>query len=164
MRNEPEIIQAAIAGDAERVRAALASGADVNTTCPYTTSIDRDLYEGTHTPLLLALSNEHEEIAILLLDHGADPDRADAFDGRRPIHEAAARGLARAIDRLIDGHADLRTCEGYSGKSALRLAIDGKHTAVAFRLLAAGAPADPSTREPRRRTPSTARRGVGMPT
>jgi uncharacterized protein len=152
VRNEPEIIQAAAAGDVKRVRAALAAGADVDATSPYTTNIDRDLYEGTNTPLLLALRNDHEEMALLLLEHGANPDVADAFDGTGPIHEAAKRGFARVVDRLIDLRADLRTCEGYSGKSAVRVAIDGKHTAVALRLLAAGA------RALRRGQPRSARR------
>ena len=173
---QPELFQAATAGDATRVQVALASGADpntrstfrwtalhtaaakgnaaivdllmaagadVNATCPYTMNVDRELYDGTHTALLLALRNDHEDVAVQLLDRGADPDAEDALDRARPIHEAAKRGFARAVDRLIGRGADLGAREGYQAKSALVEAVQAGHAAVALRLLGAGAPAEP---------------------
>ncbi len=135
VQTEPELIQAARAGDLSRIRMALAAAADVNEACTYTTSIDRDLYEGTHTALLVALENGHEDVAILLLDHGANPDAADAFDGTRPLHEAVKRGLARAVDRLLAA----------GGQAAPRMLFDAAYRNlpdIAARLLDAGVDLD----------------------
>ena len=72
---------AAQAGDLDSVGILVAAGAQVN--------------EGTPddgTPLVLASSNGHEKVALLLLEKGADPNAADAY-GITPLHWALQEGI-----------------------------------------------------------------------
>jgi ankyrin repeat protein len=73
------------------------------------------------TPLILACLTEQPEIAILLLEKGADPTAVDS-DRTTPLHAACARGLTEVVQMLLDRGADpsaLRT----DGVSPLHLAI-----------------------------------------
>jgi len=71
----------------------------------------------------------------LLLRAGADVDRrvAAAYDGRTPLHRAAAEGHARLCEFLVedaDANTRLRNAQGYS---ALGLAkYRGRREAAAY--------------------------------
>ena len=47
----------------------------------------------------------HEEIAIMLLDAGADPNGVDATYSTTPLHEACKQGHEKFIKLLIDAGA-----------------------------------------------------------
>lgn len=116
------LLYAVLAGDGETVRVLLDAGADVNDASP----------DGV-SALMLALTKRHEELALLLLDRGADPnyDRRDAartnhagaggtrgpatvaaaaetvdFAGYTALHVAAATGQRRALRALLAAGAD----------------------------------------------------------
>ncbi len=57
------------------------------------------------TPLLYAIGNEHEEIALVLLQHGAEPNTA-APDGRTPLFFAVANKQVKVVQALLDRNAN----------------------------------------------------------
>src|SRR5205085_1950997 len=152
-----DLLLAAEKGDAARVRALLASGADVNA------RDDRSRSKHS-TPLLLAVRGGHADAARALLDGGADPALDDAGSekdrklarmmfsqtdpesirelgltlGRAPLAEAAARGDLDLVGELLARGASVDQVD-YFGVTPLMLAARRGHTAVLRRLLAAGA-------------------------
>jgi ankyrin repeat protein len=76
------LMLAAQSGDLGSVQALLAAGADVNESTPEYGSA-----------LILATVNGHEEVALYLLEKGADPDFTDGY-GIAPIHWAIAEGIS----------------------------------------------------------------------
>jgi len=76
------LLYAARGGCYECVESILAAGADINTPTP----------EGV-TALMLALDNEHNDVAKLLLDHGANPNLWDWW-GRTALYIAIDRKAA----------------------------------------------------------------------
>ena len=72
---------AAQAGDLDSVRILLAAGAGVDSGTP-----------DDGTPLVLAGSNGHEEVALFLLEKGADPNATDGY-GMTPLHWALQEGI-----------------------------------------------------------------------
>jgi len=75
----------------ECTEALIAARADVNQPTP----------EGV-TPLMIALDNDHNDVAKLLLDHGANPDRTDSVAGYSARDYAHRNARARDIQKLID--------------------------------------------------------------
>jgi ankyrin repeat protein len=69
------------AGDVESARALLAAGADVN-----------EGTEETGPPLLLAASYGNQQVALLLLEKGADPKATDGY-GMTALHWALEEGV-----------------------------------------------------------------------
>ncbi len=82
--------------DAAAVAEALADGADLTV---------REAGKGW-TPLSKAVFLGHEDLARLLLDHGASV-QAPNRDGGSPLHSAAARGDAPLLELLIARGADV---------------------------------------------------------
>jgi len=68
-------------GDVDSARALLAAGADVNSPHPEYGS-----------PLIIAIASGYEDLAVLLLNHGADPNIRDAW-GIAPLHYAVHKGV-----------------------------------------------------------------------
>ena len=89
--------EAVVAGDLDRVRVLIASGADVNT-------VDGD---GT-TALHWAAHHDDVESGQELLAAGADPTRANQF-GAQPIALASENGSAKFIQLLLDAGANPNT-------------------------------------------------------
>lgn len=90
------------------------------------------------TALLRALENNNEEIALLLLHHGADRDRA-AANGVTPLMIACEKRMSGAVERLVTQGARLDAQEKASGDTALMKAVRGAHPWAACRLIDAGA-------------------------
>jgi ankyrin repeat protein len=98
-------------GDLESVRQLLAAGADIDEAPLADIDARHDLTGGlcvttsryqcwiprkNATSLIVATASGHEELALFLLENGADPDGVDAY-GRTALHHAIPEGWA-AID------------------------------------------------------------------
>lgn len=88
--NWKELYDAAFAGDLELVRYHLQTGADVNHIHP----------EYACTVLVASVLAGHEDVAHLLLDHGALPDQFSALDGLTPLQAARQKQMDTLVQRL----------------------------------------------------------------
>lgn len=76
------LLFAARVGDLESARILLAAGADANEATP-----------DTGNTLVVASASHHEELAIFLLEKGANPNAADEY-GMTALHHAVQKGIA----------------------------------------------------------------------
>jgi len=91
-----ELIEAAKAGNLERVKVLLSKGVDPNT---------RGKEDAT--PLIIASARGHIEVVKLLLDKGAQVNAQDASTMKlTSLMVAAFRGHARLVELLLDKGAD----------------------------------------------------------
>ncbi len=128
------LLYAVLAGDGETVRVLLDNGAAANDASP----------DGV-SALMLALTKRHEELALLLIDRGADP-HYDRRDAARAAHRRAAGARGPAP---VEAGAESVDFAGYT---ALHLAAaTGQHRALRA-LLAAGADPDARMDRPKRFT------------
>ncbi|MEM9253440.1 MAG: ankyrin repeat domain-containing protein [Planctomycetota bacterium] len=144
-------------GDLQEARRLLADGADPNARDP------RERSRGA-TPLLLAIEHDRTDLLDALLDAGADPSLSDIGDdeqraglersvsmfdmegldamgsptGRFPLGEAAARGDADLVDKLLAAGASVEAAD-VAGQTALILAAQSGQTETLRRLIDAGA-------------------------
>jgi ankyrin repeat protein len=138
-------IDAAYAGDATKIEAALAQGVDVNA---------RDLTD--RTALFSACARGHREVAALLLECGAEVDPANRH-GLTPLMMATCVRDEALVTKLLEHGADA-TLTDREGETALHRAHDA---AVTDRLLAAGA--DPDAATSHGKTPLHAAAKYGRP-
>ncbi len=85
------LLRAAEQGDAAAARALIASGAPVDAENRYGA-----------TPLFFAAERGHLEIARMLLDAGADPDRSDRFYGMTALSRALGAGRREVALLLLE--------------------------------------------------------------
>jgi ankyrin repeat protein len=124
--------------DLSAVEAALAEGADINASESYRFAIDREVYEGSHTPLALAAALGETAIALRLLDvPGIKVDIGDKFAGQTALMHAAKQGIEPLVDRLLAMAADANAEDRYDRATPARYAIRNGHEAVALKLIAA---------------------------
>ena len=89
------------------------------------------------TPLMLAAKSENAEIAIALIDAGAELDpRSDWDEG--PLHRAARHGRPEIVNALISAGADPHTVTSEVG-TPLHAAASQGNVAIVLALLEAGA-------------------------
>jgi len=91
-------------------------------------------------PLHVATDGNHTEIAILLLDKGADVNAQDN-DGETPLHIASFKGYIEIAELLLDRGADVNARDGWSqsGRTPLHFAAWGGNSEIAKLLLDKGA-------------------------
>ncbi len=91
------LLFAAKQGDLESVRILLAAGATIDDGTPSRDETGSRRGVGPvpdgMNPLLMATASGHEELALFLLDQGADPDAADGT-GATALHHALLKGMA----------------------------------------------------------------------
>jgi uncharacterized protein len=156
-----EVPDAAMRGDREAVRAALARKADVNATQVDGTTalhwaVERDdvelaellLTAGAHvsartregvTPLQLAAINGSGRMLGRLIKSGADPNAPLTPAGDTALMLAARTGKTDAIRLLLEAGADFNAKETWGGTTALMWAVAEGHADTARLLIAAGA-------------------------
>ncbi len=128
------LLYAVLAGDGETVRVLLDAGARVDDASP----------DGV-SALMLALTKRHEELALLLLGRGADPN----YDRRDAARTAPARAAGTWGPATAGAAAETVDFAGYT---ALHVAAaTGQHRALRA-LLAAGAAPDAPMDRPKRFT------------
>ncbi|GAA0315839.1 ankyrin repeat domain-containing protein [Streptomyces polychromogenes] len=117
------LLDAAGAGDADGVRAALAAGAAPGTR-------DEDL----RTPLLLAALGDHVDVAEVLVAAGADPDAADSREDTAWL-VTGVTGSVRMMRALLPAGPDLTRRNRFGGISVIPAAERG-HVAYVRAVLA----------------------------
>lgn len=123
-------LQAALAGQIETVRNALAQGTDPNATGP----------DGK-TALMLASFNGHAKIAATLIEHGADVAARDS-GGRSALMYAATAPNPDTVRLLLEAGADINAFDGNEHWTALMFAAAEGCGGVADILLEHGAATD----------------------
>lgn len=88
--NWKEMFQAACDGDRELVEFHIRTGVDVNYAHP----------EFMSTPSVACILTEQADMAIFLLDNGADPTLHSLFDDMTPMQAAQSVGLTTVVERL----------------------------------------------------------------
>ncbi|NXH39252.1 ANR26 protein, partial [Dicaeum eximium] len=85
------------------------------------------------TPLMKAVQCQQEKCVAILLEHGADPNLADA-DGNTALHLAVLSGNTTVAGLLLEHNAssDAQNQEGYT---PLNLAVSTQHEEMLERLL-----------------------------
>ena len=90
--NWKEMFNAACSGDLALVEYHVKAGVDINYAHP----------EFLATPLVASILAGQEQVALFLLEQGANPHLLSEFDGATPIQAARQTGLARVEARLIE--------------------------------------------------------------
>ena len=98
---------------------------------------DPDQTDGHRIPLVNASYHGHVEVVRLLLEAGADTNKA-RHDGSTPLIVACSNGFSDVVCLLLEGGAD-KDKPGPSGGTPLLLACQNGHLQVARLLLKAGA-------------------------
>ncbi|PCG98613.1 Hypothetical protein PENO1_057110 [Penicillium occitanis (nom. inval.)] len=85
------------------------------------------------TPLQLAIRLGYTEIALILIDHGANVNASPGrYNGRTAIQAAAESGNIQIAQMLLRRNADINATAGYEkGLTALQAAINGNHPLMA---------------------------------
>lgn len=133
------LFKAIRANDLKGIDAALAAGADINGEETYDFAIDRDRYQGSRTPLMLAVDLQNVAMARRLLAvRGIEVDRGDCFAGKTALMAAAEEGSTELVELLLAAGADPNREEKYELRTAAAYAICGRQPEIAMRLIEAG--------------------------
>ena len=101
--NQTALYMASSRGHADVVRALIDCGADLNVQCDDWMD---DVVDVTWTPLHAAIYDEHRDVALLLLEGGADTESRNS-DDETALYMASSRGCADIVRQLISHGADL---------------------------------------------------------
>lgn len=103
------LLFAAQQGNIEAARLLLSAGADVNETAPdgiggNTNARTRFVPNTEAAALLVAIDSQHPEMALFLLEQGADPNHSGA--GRTALHAAVQRQMPDLVTALLERGAN----------------------------------------------------------
>lgn len=90
------------------------------------------------TPLVLAVKKAHPKVIDVLLEKGADVNKATKF-GYTPLIVSAELGLMKVTQKLLKHGANVNAITGDGVKTPLLSALMNRHISVAKLLLDAGA-------------------------
>src|SRR5690242_12002804 len=113
-------------GDLEAARAMLAVGADPNKRDPFRA-----------TPLFWAVSKNHADVTVLLLDYNAEVN-ATSYSAT-PLHDAVMNNRADLVELLLDHKADINARHVDGGWTPLHFAVIRGFLPVAKLLIDRGA-------------------------
>lgn len=99
------------------------------------------------TPLLMAIVNQHESLALWMLDQGAATNVTDRA-GDTPLHLAIKKGLPSVAMRLIEAGGLANATDG-DGRTPLMIAVMQEDVALVRALQKAGASPDVQDRRGR---------------
>lgn len=85
------------------------------------------------TPLLVAIENDCEDLALKLVDLGADLEQASL-----PLHKACEKGMIRVVAKMIEKNSNLMHVKDIYDRTPLLVAIDTEHEELAVELVALG--------------------------
>jgi len=133
-------------GYADVVRSLIDHGADLNAICK---DFDEHCWDVKWAPLHVAIDCGRRDIALLLLERGADTETRGSVN-QTALFKASSQGYADVVRSLIDRGADLNAiCESYDDQhwngadfvhwTPLHVAIHKKHRDVVILLLERGA-------------------------
>ena len=115
----PDLAEAAMAGDIDRVRSQLEGGADVNAA------------QGDGmTALHWAAHKDNLEMARMLLDAGADVGRGTRIGSITPLFMACTNGSATMIELLLEAGADANATNELGTTALMKAAASGSVDAV----------------------------------
>jgi hypothetical protein len=131
------LVAAAAAGDIAEIDRLLASGVAIDAEAPAPPPPGQPLFglgqlfpEGgprhAMTPLLTALVHRQARAAEMLLDRGADPNRAHPLFGT-PVHSTAAAGDAEMLQLIIDRGGDVNA-RNFQGQTILQILAANRHS------------------------------------
>lgn len=142
-----ELIGQAGYGDLEKVKKALAAGADINGVASGRTALQQAAEKGqtavirlllekgadpnvtttynAETPLVIAVENADAQALKLLVAKGARADQVDKR-GETQLHLAARRGWRKAIAYLLDKGAEVDVTDKYDSTPLMAAARNGK--------------------------------------
>ena len=140
--NQTGLYMASSRGYIDVVRSLIDRGADVNAICK---NYDQHSNDVKWTPLHVAIYEAHRDIAILLLEHGADTEILSSLD-QTALYMASSHGYIDVVRSLIDRGANLNAiCKDYPERgngvkwTSLHMAIYKGHRDIAILLLERGA-------------------------
>jgi len=141
---DSELCNAAMTGDIKKTEKFLRRGAFVNTkNC-----------DGK-TPLILALENNHQYVAEMLIKEGANPNFADP-GGTTPLMIAAQKGLVDTVKLLLSKGANpntqqsnIKSVYASENKTPIMFAAEGGNTDIVQMLIAKGANVNKKSRDGR---------------
>ena len=113
------LMQAALDGDTESVKALINQGADIN---------QKD--DNGRTALMFAVLNRHYEAMKVLLEHGADVN-ARSIEGGTALMGAAMAGELSMVQALLDKGADTHATLSETNQSAATLAVSHGYDDIA---------------------------------
>ncbi|CAM4562642.1 cyclin-dependent kinase 4 inhibitor B-like [Lepidochelys kempii] len=111
------LANAAAQGDGQRVRLLLEAGVNPNTVNAF-----------GRTPIQVMMMG-NTQVAELLLQRGADPNRPDPRTGSLPVHDAAQEGFLDTLVALHRGGARLDLRDAW-GRLPIDLAVESGHQQV----------------------------------
>ena len=120
---------------------------------PFTAVLNTKCGPDEWTPLHAATFNSHQDIALKLIEKGADPYAKDD-EGYTPFYYAARNGLTKVIEKCLELNpsADLlNTKYGTNEWTPLHAATYMRHQDIALKLIEKGA--DPLATDSDRKTP-----------
>lgn len=130
-----ELHKAVIAGNTEKVLTIIKT--KILTRKKYSIDV---LDPNGHTPLLIAFIHKKPDVALLLINNGADIQRSTS-SGDTPLHYAAWKGYTAVVDALLKRGAHINL-SNKQGCGALHLAASEGHLETVKHFIRNGAPID----------------------
>jgi ankyrin repeat protein len=103
------------------------------------------------TPLIVAASYGHAQLAELLLESGADPLEEDTIYRQTPIHAASVAGKVEVVMLVLSAGVNINLRNNHSGETPLMYALREENIDLVDFLLANGA--DPNVADENGQTP-----------
>ena len=131
-KGHPPMEEAVRSGDLKRVQELIQRGTDV-----HEAYVANELSSAYSSLLIVAIKEDHEDVALELLATGADIHVKDR-DERTALHWACDKGLEEVVEKLINLGSQVNEKDMF-GHTPAMLAADLGNTAISMHLVQAGA-------------------------